>query len=266
MLRKKLGLALGWGGARGLAHIGVIKGLVKHKIPLDVIAGSSMGALVGGLYAARQDINKVDQALGNFDYKELLKTFFDPMMGDGLVKGEKLVQFLKQMVQDMKIEETAIAFGAVATDLNTADKVVLSDGPLAEAIRASSSVPVVFHPFEITSRKLVDGGMSSPVPVETARKMGAEIVIAVNLDSIFFLPENRKSETDESMVSVLWKSQALLRYHLAKKEVEDADVVIEPKVVYINDLDFSRGQLMVEAGEQAVEEKMSEIKKLLGKS
>jgi len=260
--RKKVGLALGSGGARGLAHIGVIKVLLEEKIPIDVVVGTSMGAFVGGLYAAWGDINQLETEALSFGYREWMSMFFDPVWGSGLIKGDKIEKKLKEIVEDARIEELKIPFGAVATDLNTAEVVVIDKGDLARGVRASGSVPLLFEPVIMGGRHLVDGGVSCPVPVEIARQMGADIVIAVNLDSVYFLPENRNKETT-SPLAILKNSLFLLKYHLAEKEVRESDVIINPLIPYVKDLDFVNKAEIITGGEEAARKMVSLIKKLL---
>ncbi len=260
--RKKVGLALGGGGARGLAHIGIIKVLLEENIPIDVIAGTSMGAMVGGLYAALGDIEKVEKIATEFSYKEWLDTFVDPVWGSGLIKGEKMEKKIKELVGGKKIEDMKIKFGAVATDLNTAEIVVIDKGDLARGIRASGSVPMLFEPVVVDGRTLVDGGTACPVPVEIAREMGAEVVIAVNLDTVYFLPENRKQEKISSL-EVMRNTLFLLKYHLAEKEVREADVVISPAIPYVRDLDFVHKVDIIAGGEASARKAIGLVKGFL---
>jgi len=261
MSRKKVGLVLGSGGARGLAHIGVIKGLLKHGVKIDIIAGSSAGALIGGLFAAKGNIEDIEKMANSLNYKDLLGIFSDPVWGMGLIKGQKALEYLRKYIGDVKIEDLAMPFAAVATDINTAETVVLSKGELANAIRASGSIPLVFEPYKAGERLLVDGGVSSPVPVDIARNMGADVIIAVNLDSVYFLQDNRK-EIGSSKTEVFKNSYFLLRYHLAKKEVRDADIVIEPQIPYVNDLAFVHGENLIQGGLMAVEKEIEKIRRL----
>jgi NTE family protein len=262
MKRKKIGLALGSGGARGLAHIGVIKKLIENDIPIDFIAGSSVGALIGGLYAAYGDIKKVEEAAVNFNWGDWFNTFLDPGLGLGILKGKRVEAQLTEMIDHKNIEDLEIPFRAVATDLKTAELVVIDKGDLALAIRVSSSVPLLFHPERIANRLLVDGGMSYPVPVEIVKKMGADIVIAVNLDSVYFLNEKKTPDISPNMVTVLKNSLFLLRHHLAEKETREADIVINPDIPYVMDLDFVHKDNIIKGGEAATELFIGNIKKL----
>lgn len=260
--RKKIGLALGGGGARGLAHIGVLKELVRNNVPIDIVAGSSMGALIGGLYCSWNDVGRIETLADNVDEWDLLKMFVDPTWKGGLVRGEKFEQKIKNLGGKEMIEEMPVKFAAVATDVNTAEPVVIRKGSFAEAVRASASFPVLFQPVEKDEHVLVDGGLSDPVPVEVVKKMGADIVIAVNLDSVYFQSENRRGK-NLSTLSILRNSLFLLRYHLAKKEVRQADIVINPTIPYVEEFDFRKREGIIAGGEKTAREMMELIKKKL---
>lgn len=261
--KKKVALVLGSGGARGLAHIGVIKSLVKNGVPIDMIVGSSSGALIGALYALWKDIDRVEEITKGVTLKDLAGVLMDPSFGGGLVKGDRTMNFFKKYFEDKKIEEMKIEFEAVATDVNTAERVVFDRGSIIEAIRASISIPLVYSPIENNKRVLVDGGVSCPVPVEVAKERGAEVVIAVNLDGIYFLDNAKKNSPSSSVIEVLKNSYFALRYNLAKKEVKEADVLIEPVMKFIGDFDFIKGKEAIEAGELATDKLVHRIKKLV---
>ena len=261
--KKKVGLVLGSGGARGMAHIGVIKTLLKHNIPIDIVVGSSFGALVGGLFASWGRVDDLEKLAREVTYKDVAEVLVDPTWGGGLIKGTKTLVFLRKLFGNGKIEELKIPFAAVATDVNTAESVIFSKGDVASAIRASISVPLMYSPVLYGSRLLVDGGVSSPVPVEVAREMGAELIVAVNLDGVYFSEKNRKGVSKSSTIDVLKDSYYALRYNLAKKEVFGADVLIEPEMRYVKDFDFINGKEAIVEGERATEKVIGEIKKLI---
>lgn len=261
--RKKVGLALGSGGARGLAHIGVIKTLVKNNIPIDYISGSSSGALFGGLYAFYKDIYELEKIAEEVDYKDVANLLFEPNWGGGLVKGNKTIEYLKRYFSDKKIEDLKIPFSVVATDIVTAEPVIIKDGGIAEAVRASMSIPLVFTPMVYKGHQLVDGGVSSPVPVEAVKDMGADVVIAVNLDGVYFSRGNRKIEKINSTIGILKDSYYALRYNLAKKEVRAADILIEPEMDFVVDFDFIAGRKAISAGEKSTEREIGKIKRLV---
>lgn len=180
-------LALGSGGAKGLAHIGVIEELEAQGYRITAIAGSSMGALVGGIHAA----GKLDvyrdwvSALAKFDVLKLVDWTFS---GGGLIKGEKIIGTLRALVGDLLIEELPLAFTAVAVDIDRGREVWLSRGPLFDAIRASIAIPTVFRPHHVDGRRLVDGGLLNPVPVTPLIREAADYLVAVSVDGVAMEP------------------------------------------------------------------------------
>lgn len=179
---KKIGLALGSGGARGWAHLGVIQALQEAGIPIHGVAGVSMGALVGGAYASGKVAVLREVAL-RLDWKQVLYHFLEfTFPRSGLVDGAKVVRFVREQVAKSDIESLPVPFAAVATDLSTGREVVIRKGDLIDAIRASISLPGIFTPVIRGDEVLVDGGLINPVPVSVARQMGADVVIAVDLN------------------------------------------------------------------------------------
>ena len=177
----KVGLALGGGGARGWAHIGVIRALEHAGIEIACVAGTSMGALVGAAYAAGQ-LDALEESARRIDWKEVLYHFFEVTLPrSGLIDGRKVVSFVRRHLPARKIEELAIPFAAVSTDIETGQEVILWDGDVLEAVRASISIPGIFTPTRRQNRILVDGGLVNPVPVSAARALGADYIIAVDI-------------------------------------------------------------------------------------
>lgn len=258
--RKKIGLALGSGGAKGLAHIGVIKYLVENNIPIDCIAGASAGALIGGMYAATKDIYKIEKLAKEFSYFDFFNIFTDISLSKGLIKGNKAVEYLKKHIEPIKVENLRIPFRAVATDIISAQTIILDKGELIKAIRASGSIPVLFKPIHYGDYDLVDGGTSMPVPVKIVRQMGADIVIAVNLDFVYFSPKYRKNSLN--IVRILEQSVNLLRYHLAEENVKDADIVINPDIPPVRLPALIKGEELIKAGEVAAQEALTKFKKI----
>jgi len=196
-----VGLALGSGAARGLAHIGVLKYLEENSIDVGWIAGSSIGALVGAAYAAGISSHEMTQIIEHLDWKFMVKHFSPTFATRGMVSGHSLTSFFHSLFGDVKIEDLKIPFRTIATDIHTGERVVISKGSLVDAVRASISIPVVFQPINIAQHALVDGGLVDPVPVEIVRQMGATIVIAVSVSRI---PENpgMKSESKQGQAHV----------------------------------------------------------------
>ncbi len=177
----KVGLALGSGAARGWSHIGIINGLHEMGIEPEIVSGSSIGALVGAAYAA-DELHLLQSWVRSLTWKEIIK-FLDPsLLGGGLIQGDKLSEFVNQYARDLKFEGLKRQLGVVATDLESGREIWFRQGPVMEAVRASISLPGLFTPLQHQGRWLVDGGLANPVPVSLCRAMGADIVIAVNLN------------------------------------------------------------------------------------
>lgn len=179
--RPKTALVLGSGAARGLAHIGVLKILEQQRIPIDMIVGSSMGALIGGAYASGLNAAQIEEIACETNWLSVVKILFPKRFQlDGLLDGRRLQKFLLALVGEQKIEELNIPFACAATDINSGEEITLNSGSLVNAIRASISFPFLFKPFKINGNYLIDGGVVNPVPVSMAREMGAERIIAVS--------------------------------------------------------------------------------------
>jgi len=262
---RKIGLALGSGGVRGLAHVGVIKSLVRHGIPIDLIAGTSIGALIGGAYACLQDIDQVEAFWQNASVQDLFTILANPIFSPKLFQGDRAVRFLQKKIGRIDIEDLTIPFTAVATDVHSGAIKRISKGDLFTGVRASSSLPFLFHPCRVDGRTCIDGGASEPVPVETVRAMGADIVIAVNLDSIFF-PEEKLTAPPGKIgrLKALSATYYLFRYHLARENVRSADIVIDPKVKPASWLKFIHSEAIIKQGEKATDKVIPEIRALSG--
>ena len=180
--KRKIGLVLSSGAAKGLAHIGVIKALVERKVPIDFIAGSSIGALVGACYAKNGSIAEFEQVVLRTDWRRLLglADFNLALMFKGFVQGQKVRELLKSIIGDVQFQDLKIPLAVMATDLDSGEGVVIKEGSVLEAIRASISIPVIFTPMKFKDKFLVDGGILNPVPVNLARQMGANYIIACN--------------------------------------------------------------------------------------
>ncbi|MGQ9734494.1 MAG: patatin-like phospholipase family protein, partial [Candidatus Bipolaricaulia bacterium] len=176
-----VGLALSTGGPRGAAHVGVLKVLEEHGVPIDIIAGTSMGALVGGAYAAGVPLQRIEEEWLKTDLLRVARSFLPTFPIRGWSSGNNVLRMLQGLLGGIKIEELPLKFAAVAADLVTGREVILREGPLVEALRASSSIPGLFVPVERGGQVLVDGGLVNPLPVDVARQLGAEVVIAVDL-------------------------------------------------------------------------------------
>jgi NTE family protein len=178
---KKIGLALGSGSSRGWAHIGVIKALTEAGIRIDYVAGTSIGAVVGSVFASGR-IATLEDIVLQFDWKRIVYFLDIVFPKSGMIDGNKITEFIREQVRAKMIEELPIPFAAVSTDLATGREVVIREGDVIEAVRASISVPGIFTPINRAGMVLLDGGLVNPVPVSVVREMGADFVIAVDLN------------------------------------------------------------------------------------
>jgi len=260
---KKVGLALSGGGPRGLIHIGVIKVLEKNNIPIDCIAGSSVGAFIGGIYAATKDVRILEQITASLKKRTIFSLFFDPVLKSGLIKGDKIINFIKKYVGDIEFSQLKIPFTAVATDFNTGEKFEINEGKLCQAIRASIAVPFFFKPVTIDDKILVDGAISSPLPVASVKKMGANLSISVNLYDKYL---SQFSENQINIITVLQLTTKILLHNLAETQAKEADISISPqstKIGWGKLLSRVGSQQGIDLGTQATEKKIKEIQNLL---
>lgn len=253
--RPLVALALGSGGARGFAHIGVIKALEAAGIEADIVTGASSGAVVAALYASgRRALELEDIALG----LEPADVVDFALFGNGWVKGEALQGFINRMVDGKLIEQLARPFAVVATAARSGRMVVFNRGDTGVAVRASASVPTVFVPPVIGGEEYVDGGLSSPVPVRIARAMGADIVVAVDVS---WFAQRRDASGDE-----MARYGRSGRYALHADEIDAADVVIVPRTPRTRMLDFGQKEVSIAAGEAAGREAVPQVREALARA
>ena len=260
MFRPKIGLALGGGGPKGLAHIGVIKVLVKNGIPIDFIAGTSAGAMVGGMYAYSKDITTLEQHFLGKNWIQMLSYFADPSFKGGFIQGNRMEEFLQEYLQSTTFEKTKIPFRATAVDLQTGLLNELREGNLSTAIRASCAIPMLFRPVEIDKHLFVDGGLLSSVPVQTVKKMGADIVIAVQLNRYY---EPTRDLKTLNILEVGEYALNLVERHIAEGEITKADLIIHPKVAHVhwnNFIQQDKRENGILLGEEAANESVLRIK------
>ncbi len=193
--RPKVGLALGSGSARGLAHIGVIKAIKEAGIQVDYVAGTSVGAVIGAVFASGK-IDSLHSAYLGMDWKNIAYFFDVVFPKSGIIDGKKITNFLRDYIPSKRIEELLLPFKAVATALDTGEEVVLDSGDVIDSVRASISVPGIFTPVRRNEQILVDGGLVNPVPVSVVRAMGADIVIAVDLNNDIVAGKSSLTETN----------------------------------------------------------------------
>lgn len=256
MGRPKVGLALGSGGARGFSHLGVIKILVDHGIPIDLIAGSSMGALVGSFFASGQSVDNLYKLAMTFKRKYYLD-FTVPKMG--FIQGRRIKEYIRLFTFGKRIEEFTIPMSIIATDLYSGEKKVFTSGLADEAVRASIAIPGIFVPEKINGRLYIDGGVIDRVPVSTVKEMGADVVIAIDC-AHFDLDPNITSIYD-----VITQSIDIMQDELVKCTgvSTDANVLIKPDVSAYSSRAFRNIKEIVTAGENAARAKVKEIEHAL---
>ncbi|MBI5078666.1 patatin-like phospholipase family protein [Candidatus Saganbacteria bacterium] len=255
--RRKVGLALGGGVARGIAHIGVLKVLNEYNIPIDCVAGTSSGALVGAAYAAGMEVSLIEQVSLHIQWKDLLKfTLFRP----GFVSGRAIEELVEKYIGDKDFSELKTPFAAVATDINSGEAVVIGEGKVPKAVAASSAFPGFVAPEEAKGRFLIDGGISSNVPVDAARALGAEFVIASDV-----VPGKSVHRLPHDPMQVFGRSLDMILKKLSREEALRADVLIELEMEKdIWHLDLSSAKQLIAAGEVAAHRAINKIRKDLG--
>jgi len=262
-MAKKIGLALGSGGARGLVHLGVLQVLVENKLDVDMIAGSSIGAFVGVWYALCRDPYFMVEEIKKKKPKDMAEVMMDFGFGGGLINGRKLEKFIEKMIDKKKFSDLSLPVTVVATDIDRGLPVKFSNGDLAPCIRASMSVPLFFRPAEIDGLKLVDGGLTRPVPVEEVKNMGADVVVAVNLDGGFLShPATAKKVT---LASVSQQSLNIVRHHLSEYETRQADIVLNPDTGITSILglkNFFDVDTLVALGRDSMNAELDRLKKI----
>jgi NTE family protein len=260
-MRPKIGLALGSGGAKGLSHIGVIRVLEDNNIPIDFIAGSSVGACIGGFYAVTRSVKNIEEVALPSNWRQMLSLFLDPSLHQGLVDGKKIINFIESIIGKIYFKDLKIPLSVVATDIKTGEAVVINEGEVALAIRASASIPLVFKPVKRNNKLLADGGLSLPVPVKVVKKMGADIVIAVNLDAGYF----SNNINSYGFYGVANTSIKILRYHLSSLNAKEADIVVNPKIGEVgwDKVIDVNSKKIIRVGEEVMRKLMPQLKDLI---
>ncbi len=286
----KIGLALGGGAARALAQIGVIEALERQRIPIDIITGTSMGAIIGSIYAVRPDVSALKERIFAYlDSEEFRDSKFDFMVEKDIFEGQGLflrfsnlarkgIFYTRSMtrrafvseaiarrnfeflVDDLAIEDTRIPFAATALDLISGEEVLLDRGRLREAVAATCALPGILHPVHVDGRVLVDGGWINAVPVEPAYRMGADFVIAVDVSNAI-----RSFEESENALEIIFRADAITRHALSEIQIAKADFVLRPAMKKTHWADFSETAELIRKGVEAVDSQIVQIRKEIGR-
>jgi NTE family protein len=283
----KIGLALGGGAARAFSHVGALAGLTKHGIPIDIVTGTSMGAIIGAMYATLPDVEAIksrfasyidseefDESGFNF-FKELDSHAEGILAGMGrmarrgvfnaltvtktaLVNEKTAASSYAYLIEDLNVEQALIPFAAVALDLRSGESVVLNQGRLRDVVAASCAMPGVLNPVELAGLLLVDGGWAETVPIRAARQLGADFVIAVEGgDSLRAFIEPRNA------LDIIARADALARNALKKEQIKAANIVLSPQNEDVHWADFSTTALAIERGEEEVDRKIGALQRAL---
>jgi NTE family protein len=254
----KIAIVLGSGASKGFAHIGVLKVLEAQNIPIHMVVGTSAGSLVGSLYASGKSAFDLQGIALKMDKDNVIDYDWKIWSG-GLIKGDKLENFINVNVKNAPIEKLKIPFYAVATNIATGEEVVFARGNTGMAVRASCSVPAIFHPLKIGNNTYVDGGVVSPVAVDVARRNGADIVIAVDISG------GLKNEVPDGIMDTMKKSVSIMYSRIAEYQIKNADIVIRPDMKDIGSTDMDKFNEAIFEGEKAASLKIPELQKLIAR-
>ncbi|GAA5187663.1 patatin-like phospholipase family protein [Acinetobacter kookii] len=247
-------IALGGGGAKGFAHIGVLKVLESHGIKPKIVTGTSAGSFVGSIYASGKTPYQLQQIALTLKESDIRDLTFN---SQGVVQGQKLQNYVNKHIANKPIEQFPIRFAAVATRLDTGTKAEFIKGNAGQAVRASCSIPNVFVPATIGGKQYVDGGLVSPIPVKTAKAMGADIVIAVDISA---RPAGNKPM---NMWGLLDQTINIMGQQSINEELNQASVIIQPKVGHLGTLDLKASHESILEGEKAAQLKIISIDKAI---
>ena len=251
--RPSVGLALGSGAARGLAHIGVLKSLLANAVPIDIITGCSMGAVIGGCFAAGVEPAELEEIARSINRREVFRQIdlVVPSRG-GLISGARVSELLRELTSGKSFDELRFPFACTAADVLTGEEVVLEDGLVSDAIRCSSSIPGVFQPVVVGHRVLVDGGILNPIPANYLVAMGVDVVIAVDVMPVLAPSESQLGKAP-SIIATLINSFDIMGRIVSEPTQDIASVVISPQVGKVFGAEFWRGSELIEEGWKAAE-------------
>ncbi len=274
MNKKKIGIALGGGAARGFAHIGVLEILDKEHIQVDMIAGTSAGAVVGALYAQGISAAQIKKMVLEMDGFKRFQLVDISLPKTGFLAGKKITELLKSVIGDVEFSDLDIPFACTTTDIMTGEEIIINSGPVLDAVRASISVPIIFAAVKNKGRFLVDGGLMDQVPVDVIKDMGPDITIGVNvtprinnsrkrlyIDEV--TPYKQQVEKEPNMYTIMMNYMSIVNSKAADASLRRADIVIEPRLSGISFTDFKKVEQCILEGEFAGIDALLDIKRLL---
>lgn len=274
MKKRKVGLALGGGGGRGMAHIGVLEVLEREKIAIDMVAGTSAGAAIGALFTQGKSAREINSLARSWDWKQKAQIMDPALPKSGFIAGKRVKKFLKTIIGDINFSELRMPFACVATDIMTGEEVIIDQGSVLEAVRASISMPIIFTVVKWQGRYLVDGGLVDPVPVSVLKDMGAEFIIAINVTPRMYTRQKRiyicKNNTEEvsankepNILNIIMKISGIANSQIVEASLEGANVIIEPRLTGIGLGDFNHIEECILEGGYAAIDAIPEIKRQL---
>ncbi|MGE5484464.1 MAG: patatin-like phospholipase family protein [Ignavibacteriales bacterium] len=240
---RKIGIALGGGVVRGIAHVGVLQAIEELGIEIECIAGTSSGAIVGAMYAAGIPLQEIVQIAAHAKWRDLAEI---SVRRDGLIGTRKLAAYLDSVIGGKTFDDLRIRFKAVATDICTGQEVVISSGPVCDAVRASCAIPGIFVPVRLGGRMLVDGGLCNNVPASVAREMGASYVVAVDLNALAM-----GTPPPRNVFQIILHAHDIMQRANVEKEAKQADLLIQPDLSGLSLIDFNSAREFMDKGAAA---------------
>lgn len=247
---KQIGLALGGGAILGAAHIGVLRALDERKIQIGSITGTSIGAFIAALYAFGISPREIEEKVTGLNWLDAARFSFSKY---GLLSNKKLGDTLKKTLGDVDFEDAEIPLAVIATDIGACRKVILKEGSVAKSVMASSCIPGIFIPVELGGKMLVDGGLVENVPISPLKKMGADMIIGVDLNA------NRKYKKPEDLIDVLANALDLAIDNATRIQAEEADILIAPEIGAYNRTDVEKVHNLIKEGYDSAKTILNEI-------
>ena len=247
----KIGVALGGGAFRGLAHIGCLQVMEQYGIKPDIVAGTSMGSLVGGVYACGMDLKMMERFCYSISERDLVDV---TRPKEGIIAGNRIEVMLRTLTGNKTFDKTNIDFAAVATDLALGERKVLREGYVYQAIRASISIPGIFNPYRIGDRTYVDGGVVDRVPIEAVHEMGADYVIGIDVGY-----HGGSVDCEGNIVKIIMHTMEVMEWQIMQRTVNTADINIVPQLAHINLASMAQAAETVRIGREEMERRMPEV-------
>lgn len=252
--KPKVALVMGGGGARGLAHAGVLQVFAEEQLPVDIIVGTSVGALIGSLYAAEVPADSIVDMAQKMTWNKLISFKISPV---GLYSTKRMEEYVTKHIGNKRFDELKIPFACVAVDIRNGEKVILKEGMVAPAVRASATMPGLFQPVEYRHRLLMDGGVLDNIPADVARLMGADIIIVIDVTA-----QTGIAKTNNALL-ILSQVVYIRGNFMAEEQLKMADLVISPDIKNVSVSELNRGAECVDAGIIAARAKVRQIKKVI---